>query len=258
MKLMKQPLNTVPMQGFNLNQTEQEWVFDVRDTNTVTVQAALTGTGTWGTAVLTIGRSNNGKQYQPLVVPQQIGPGGGMTEAIDCASFAFLHVKLTTEEGSAAFADLTVMGSASIQNPIHPVSVAISGGALTWQKFTKTYADFSAAATTNDIEITELPEGTFVHATRVMNTVQFAGGSLSSYTLQFGYSGQEAVYSDGTLELFGADQDYCNDTSNLTQSQKFVSGGSRSVRAYVESAGDDLDAATAGSVDFWLLTSQLP
>jgi len=81
-------------------------VFDVRGMMTATVQGTLTF-GTWGTAVLTLKRSNDRITFVALSSPTTM-TAAGMTAAIDVSGFAWLAVEATTLEGSAAYAELNV------------------------------------------------------------------------------------------------------------------------------------------------------
>lgn len=104
------PINLEKQVGFNLNETEQEWVYDVRKYSTCSVQ--VIAQETWATAVLTLGRSNSGKNYRTLETPETLGPGSDMSSTIDCTGFGYLHVKCTTVEGSDKYADVFVLGKA--------------------------------------------------------------------------------------------------------------------------------------------------
>jgi hypothetical protein len=98
---------------FDLNITENELVYDVSKYAIVSAHAVGPTSGTWGTAVLTIRRSNDGKNPVALETATTIGTGGGMTTAQDCTGYLFFHVCLTTNEGAAGSCEVIVCGKVS-------------------------------------------------------------------------------------------------------------------------------------------------
>lgn len=82
-------------------------VIPVGENDTATVQA-VKKSAVWGTAVLTVKRSNDGKTFHALESAVTLGPGDAMSAAFSVAGFAFLRVDVTTAEGSAEYIDVTV------------------------------------------------------------------------------------------------------------------------------------------------------
>lgn len=93
----------------NIRYTAEGQAIPVGDAKTCTVQAVPAGNA-WGTAVLTVKRSNDGANFVALESATTISAGGGMTAAFSVSGFAYLRVDVTTAEGSAAdeFAQITV------------------------------------------------------------------------------------------------------------------------------------------------------
>lgn len=93
----------------NIRYTADGQAIPVGDAKTCTVQAAATGYS-WGTAVLTVKRSNDGTNFVALESATTIGAGGGMTAAFSVSGFAYLRVDVTTAEGSSTdeLAQITV------------------------------------------------------------------------------------------------------------------------------------------------------
>ena len=125
-----------------------------------------------------------------------------------------------------------------------------------WTKYTKVYADFSTAGTTNSIALFTLPPGGVIHNTKIKHSVAFSGTSISAYTVQVGISGTLNKYSGSTA--FNVFQAVANTTFGLYAnlgSENHAAGTSILVTA--TSTGANLNAASgAGSVDIWVLTSQ--
>lgn len=133
-------------------------------------------------------------------------------------------------------------------------TLGVSGGSLEWVKVTKTYADLADSATENDIEIYSLPAGGVVHACRFRQSGAFGGGGISNYSLSVGnpvsgseyYASSEGVTGAPLDRPFGSDNSfiYFDDVNTVI-----------SIRLYAV-ADIDLNNATGGSVDVWLLVSE--
>lgn len=89
---------------FPLNVAQSALRFNVGPYSVCSVQAVFVpdGSSTWGTAVLTISRSNEPSTPVALESATTIAVGGGMTGALDCTGYHWLHVGLTTPEGSGS------------------------------------------------------------------------------------------------------------------------------------------------------------
>lgn len=124
-----------------------------------------------------------------------------------------------------------------------------------WIKVTKTYQDLSAAALTNNISIYTLPANGYIHDVKVVPTTAFSGGTIATYTLSVGIVGSLAKYAIATNVFTG------NTTVNAVHTP-LVSPESLSVttdiRAAVISTVGNLNAATAGAVNIYILVSLLP
>jgi len=127
-------------------------------------------------------------------------------------------------------------------------------GTLRWRKYTVGYADLAAASTTNDVELFTLPAAGVVHAVKMKHSTAFEGGAISAYTVSVGIEGTLAKYA-AAFDVFQA-----VDNTTFAVSDAELAGESHvpagtSVRAAATATGADLDAATAGSVDVWVLWS---
>lgn len=135
----------------------------------------------------------------------------------------------------------------------------VATGSPTWTKVTKTYSDLSAGGTTNDIEVYSLPAKSVLHAVAMKHSVQFSGGTISQYALTVGLTGQLARYTPTTLQAASAvsSSNFVDSaTANLPEPRDFTSA--TSIRLSATSVGGNLNAATQGSVDVWVLVSALP
>lgn len=100
-------MSAYPARILDLNGSKAAVSWDVADYTVGTVQATVRDGGTWGTAVITLKRSNDGHNWFALSSPQTIGPGNGMSDPIDL-DFAHLRAEVTTMEGSALEADVVL------------------------------------------------------------------------------------------------------------------------------------------------------
>lgn len=121
-----------------------------------------------------------------------------------------------------------------------------------WIKITKAYTDFSTAGLSNTITITTLPARSVVNSTVVNPTVAFTGGLIAGYTVSVGIA--------TTVDLMPASSIFTTVTnpiaSNLASAGTI--GSTQAVTATATSVTGLLNAATAGSVDIYLLVSTLP
>jgi hypothetical protein len=130
-----------------------------------------------------------------------------------------------------------------------------SAGALEWVKITKTYADFSAAALTNEINIYSLPANKYIHDVKLIPTTSFSGGEIGTYTLSVGVDLVPQAY-------FLAGNVYPGNKLVSTLRTPIVGMQSTSVATDIKmtatSTVANLSSATAGVVDIYLLISTLP
>jgi hypothetical protein len=126
------------------------------------------------------------------------------------------------------------------------------GSVPVWVKITKTFTDFSAAALTSSINGYVLPAGGILHAVKVKHSASFTGGSISAYTVSVGISGNETKYAP-VFDVFQA----TSATAYLLGST--LGGESHTATTNIvfqaTSTGGNLDQASQGSVDIWLLVS---
>jgi len=118
-------------------------------------------------------------------------------------------------------------------------------------KVTKTFSDFSAASLTNDIEIFSLPAGCRIESVTIDSTTGFTGGLISAYTISVGITGNLVKFA-AALSVFASGTQ--QDSNNFSiESWTAVT----SIRAAAISVGALLNAATAGSVSFYIGVAQI-
>jgi hypothetical protein len=124
-----------------------------------------------------------------------------------------------------------------------------------WTKYTVSESAFTAAATSEDIELFSLAAKGVIHAVVIKHTTAFSGGSLTGFTLSVGISGNLTKHASA-FDVFQATGNTISQTSNTVDVEDFSSAVS--IRLAAVSTGANVSAATAGSVDVYVLTSTLP
>lgn len=139
------------------------------------------------------------------------------------------------------------------------------GGGYALTKWTFTFQDLTAAATTQAINIQEnpipgavtitpatnfiIPQGGVILYSRIHHTVAFAGGALSSMTISIGKSGGSATFVEPAFNVFQAVADNTLQEGGLIFNAQMSSW---TPNVTFTSIGANVSAATAGSVDIYL------
>lgn len=152
--------------------------------------------------------------------------------------------------------DLNAISAFTIEvNPTLPEALPA------WFHYEVDFADFTAAATTTDIELVELPAGALVHAAKVKHDEAFTDGTtaaISAAVLSLGVTGDLDRYSGGTtVNVFDA-PDSTNYDVKLPDGG-LLRGESHeapwSLRAALTVTGANLSTLTTGHAEIWLLLS---
>ena len=125
-----------------------------------------------------------------------------------------------------------------------------------WRKFTVAATAFTAAATTEDIELLTLAARAVIHSVMIKHSTAFSGGTLSALTLSVGISGTLAKYA-AAFDVFQATGDTVLQVSSTVDAESF-NATPVSIRIAAIATGDNLDNVGTGSVDVWVLISQPP
>lgn len=124
-----------------------------------------------------------------------------------------------------------------------------------WQSYTVSYTQLAAAALTNSITLVSLPARTLIHAVVIKHSAAFTGGAIASYQVSVGISGATAKFAS-LFSVFQAPGNTVAQVSSGPDLENF--GAATNILLSAVSTGANLNAATAGSVTVWLLTSVLP
>ena len=122
----------------------------------------------------------------------------------------------------------------------------------TWSKYTVAYTSFSAGSTTNNVTLFSLPAGGVIHGVKLKHSTAFAGGAISAYTVSVGLSSFPAKYAPA-FDVFQATGSTIYEITSELGGEDQVS--TTPITATATSTGTNLNAATQGSVDIWVLTS---
>ncbi len=122
-----------------------------------------------------------------------------------------------------------------------------------WVKITKFYTDFATAGATNAITVYTLPAKTSILGSQAYVQVPFAGGTIATYTI--------SVETDGAIPIHQAVNAFTGNTfsGSVTPIQLVGSmTGNTTITATGVSTVGLLNAATAGTVEIYLLISEMP
>jgi len=146
-----------------------------------------------------------------------------------------------------------VSGIATLNGSTEVVQSPASKLIPRWLKFTVAESAFTAAATTEDVELFILAAGGVIHGVKIKHSASFTGGTLSAFTLSVGITGTLAKYASA-FDVFQAAAGTTFQLTNTIGSEDH--GATTSIRLAAVSVGDNVVAATAGSVDVWVLVSE--
>lgn len=121
-----------------------------------------------------------------------------------------------------------------------------------WIKIPVTFSTFSIAGLTQNVTIYSLPAKAVIHSVFINTTTPFSGGLIASYTMSVGIAGTLAKYAVATNVFTGATLP----VPALVSGVESMSAAT-DIKAAVISTVGNLDTATAGAADIYLLVSNL-
>lgn len=130
------------------------------------------------------------------------------------------------------------------------------GGGTSWTKYTLSHAAFQTAALTNNVALITLAAKASVDSILIKTTTAFSGGAISAYNLTVGITGTESKYLTSYSAFAAVAGSNYNVASINTLGADF--NATESIKIFATSVGANLNASTAGSVDVYVRTSQLP
>lgn len=146
-------------------------------------------------------------------------------------------------------------GTQGIQGVTGATGPTGATGGLAWTKYTVTFTQLSAAALTNNIELFQLAAKETVQSVVVKASAAFTGGLIATYTVSVGPAGNLVKYAVA-FNVFQAPATNLSSVNILPGVEDFSSA--TSIRISAISTVGNLNAATAGSVDVWVLKSTIP
>ncbi len=164
------------------------------------------------------------------------------------------HNATETTKGVAEIATSAEMNTGTNDTKMVTPAKITGLGIPSWVKYTLSYSDFSTAGTSNSITLHSLIAKQVVHAIIIKHTTAFSGGSISSYKVKVGVSGNTNKYAT-EFDVFQTVTDTTGETYMLLKMEDF--GGAVNLLA-TATASHNLDTATAGSVDIWVFKTTLP
>lgn len=122
-----------------------------------------------------------------------------------------------------------------------------------WKKFTIPFASVQAAALTNAVTIYTLPKFGVVHAAKMNVATAFSGGAIATITASVGTAGSPAKYLVATTVAGTGSTDGVSLAIPALES----TSGTTAVQVSFTSTIANLSALTQGSMDIYLLVSQM-
>lgn len=186
----------------------------------------------------------------PGVYTDFLNPGAGSSIGLNCPLDAQgSHIVGLPEPSSAQ--------DAATKNY---VDTHHSDGVTTWTKYTFTHTDLSAANTVKNVTAFTLAAKQGILQIVAKSTIAFAGGSISAYSVSVGIT--STSFND-YINAYDVHAAVSNTNFNMSYPGSTYNGlvnfgGSTAVTIQAASTGANLDAATAGSVDIYVLTTTLP
>jgi len=231
----------------------------VSDGVNLSASAFHSGSGNWEYLEVTHEVSNNATQ---LAMELHVESGGVASfDAAVLVDFADITGFLPSAKdagnsyspaGVAKLADTQTFTGANTFNG----GITINGTANNipaWIKVAKTYADFSSAAATNTITLLTLPPGGVVHGVKIKQSTAFGGGGITAYTISAGTNDTTAKYASPFNVFQTAADDTFQISSGLFSENH---GADTAIKLTAACAGANLNAATVGAVDVWILVSR--
>lgn len=96
-----------PAQRLNMNHPTTSATWSVDGCEVGSIQASGISSASWGSATITVYRSNDGVSWLALPTPVTKGPGNFMTDPFDI-DFGYLRVEISTDEAADEYVLVTL------------------------------------------------------------------------------------------------------------------------------------------------------
>lgn len=127
-------------------------------------------------------------------------------------------------------------------------------GAANWVKVSVLYSHFDAAATTDTVTLYTTRGHQQIHQVVMRRDTDFAGGSITTYTVSVGKSGATSKYLPATDVFTGVS----NGDTNAIVGQGAGSEADGTALIATATASHNCSTATAGKLTFYILVSAYP
>lgn len=124
-----------------------------------------------------------------------------------------------------------------------------------WTKYTVSFSDFAVAGATATITMAALPAKRVLLAVCIKHGTAFTGGALTGYTLQVGNASASSKYASA-FSVITAPTSSNAQLSSGAWCEDFVAPTNVTVTA--TATGGLLNAATQGTAEIWLYTTDMP
>lgn len=137
-------------------------------------------------------------------------------------------------------------------------TVTYAGSVPKWYKLTVSESAFTAGAASESVTLFSLPARGVIHGFYMKHSTAFSGGGIADYTLEIGISGDTVKYMTA-FDVFQAVADTAAARSGpATALELEAHTAATNILLTARCASGNVSAATAGSVDIWVLVSKLP
>lgn len=148
-----------------------------------------------------------------------------------------------------------VDNTSDANKPISTATQAALNATPHWIHVTKAYTDFAQLALQSNIEVLSLPTKGVIHAAYAFVTTNFSGGIIATYTISIGISGNFTKYLPAT-NVFSSSGILPGFATTTPAPENYA--GVTSIRAQATSTVANLNSASQGVVEIYILYSILP
>lgn len=197
----------------------------------------------------------NGINYALAVYINEVNSASNVSDVL-----AAIDTARSNEEGAAIDPNDFMRKDQNLHD-VNDVNESRSTLGLTyhpkWTKFTKTFSNFNLAGTgPSNSDVYTPVANEVVHAVFMKHSAAFTGGSISAYTISISNGVTTMVPA---FNVFQAPSNSAQTKGNSFAPTRDNFGNLlENITASAISTGGNLNTATAGSVDIWILTSILP